>query len=166
MSTHSCRFYHCTIVKRHSCRKLHNTVLRNDEIVLSCSVRLEGLHTEFLAHIVLATAARTALTADKLRAGGGIVSRLDRRYGSAYSNHFRRVFVTLHDRIEGCRMKTVVGMDLASADTDTFHIEKDLVVLQVCRSEVRDISEFELLGLEKYCLSHNDFIYVVCRQGR
>ena len=44
-------------------------------------------------------------------------------------------------------MKAVVGVDLASADADTFYIEKDLVVLQVGRGEVRDISEFEVFRL-------------------
>lgn len=55
--------------------------------------------------------------------------------------------MSLDYRIKSRRMKAVIGMYLAAADADTFYIEKDLVVLQVCRRQIRDISEFELLWL-------------------
>jgi hypothetical protein len=87
MCTHGNRLNHGTIIKRHSLRKHNNSVLIRDEIVLSHTISLESLDAEILAHIVLASLARTAFTAHKLWATCHIISRFADFYIRADSNN-------------------------------------------------------------------------------
>ena len=145
MRTDGYWFYHCAIIERHSIRKHYYAVFICNEIILSDSVCLESLHTKLLADIVLSSSAWTAFAAHKLRTTCHIISWLAYLDILSYRYNFCGIFMSLDNRIECCRMFSMIRVYFTAAYTDSADFYKDLVRSKIFCCRCRYIAQFDIV---------------------
>ena len=131
MGAHCRRLYHCAIVEAHSCGQYHYTVVGGHKIVLRNSIGLKRLNAQMFAYIILSAFAWSAFSAHQLRASRDVIARSAYRHILTDSHYHCRILMSLHYRIERCRMQAMIGMNLTATDSNTLYVYQHLVSLQV-----------------------------------
>ena len=127
MGTNGSRLDHCPEVEAHAFWQLSHAVVIYNEEVLCCSVSLESLNTQVFTDIILSSLARVTLAANQLWASGDVVARLADGNFAAYCHNYSRVLMSLNHWVEGGWVKTVVRVNLATADADALDVDENLM---------------------------------------
>ena len=148
------RLDHSAFFIRHLLWKVRDLLCIHGKIPGSGTGRLEPHDLQFFAEIVFSMPAGITFSADDLRLDRDLLS--DRKPCHVFSELFNdtRNLMALCHRIGCKRVRSVIHMDIGSADADIHDLHKHLALF---RFRHRDLPEFDLTGGRHHFLQHHFF---------